>query len=161
MDVSPDDPRPRVLVAMRGGLSDGVLRAVAMESPDKVFVAGHTLAEPPANLLRMPNSPGLDFTDVLSACDAVVSKVGYGILSDCVASGVALLYPPRVGFREDEVTVAACPRYMRMRELPAGDFVAGRWREALFALLDSPRPTERIDTSGDTVVAAELLRRVG
>jgi L-arabinokinase len=159
LGISADDRRPRVLVAMRGGLSDDVLRAVAGESPDVVFVAAHTMEDAPGNLSRMPAAAGLDFTDVLAACDAVVSKVGYGILSDCIANGAALLYPPRVGFREDEVTTRECPRYMRMRELAAGDVYAGRWRGALLELLASPPADERMDTAGDVAVAGEIVRR--
>jgi L-arabinokinase len=161
MGISPDDRRPRVLVAMRGGLSDEVLRAASTESPDVLFVAAHALADPPANLLRTPTIAGLDFTDCLVACDAVISKVGYGILSDCMANGVALLYPPRVGFREDEVTVTQCPRYMRMRELPPADFTAGRWRGGLTRLLASPAAPARMDATGDAAVAEALLTRMG
>jgi hypothetical protein len=76
--------------------------------------------------------------------------VGYGILADCIACGVALLYPPRQGFREDEISLRECPRYLRMRELPPEDFHGGRWDEHLRSLLAQPTPPEtfaRIKTS--------------
>jgi hypothetical protein len=95
---------------------------------------------------------------VLAACDVVVAKLGYGILSDCIANGVALLFPPRTGFREDEVSRAVCPRYTRMRELPAGDFNVGRWGAHLGALFAQPRAPDTMRTDGDQVVAQFISR---
>jgi L-arabinokinase len=139
------DRRPRVLVAVRGGISREVLVDVAKGAADLVFVAVQRVDGAPANL-KCVDGGRVDFTDLLAACDAVVSKVGYGILSDCMANGVALLYPPRVGFREDEISVEQSPRFMRMRGLPAADFAAGRWAPHLTALLDQPAPPARAAT---------------
>ena len=39
----------------------------------------------------------LDFSDVLQVCDVVVGKMGYGLVAECIASGVALLWRAPVG----------------------------------------------------------------
>jgi L-arabinokinase len=157
LGVDPDDARPRVLIAMRGGLSvDTLIRAVS-ESPELLFIVNQAITGAPPNLRAV--HAGVDFTEVLAACDVVVSKLGYGILSDCIANGVALLFPPRTGFREDEISRAVCPRYMRMRELPVADFNDGCWGAHLGALLAQPPPLDTMRSDGDQVVAQFISRR--
>ena len=40
-----------------------------------------------------------DFKDLLASCDAVLSKPGFGIFSDCAANQKPLVYVPRTNFR--------------------------------------------------------------
>ncbi|HEY8550603.1 MAG TPA: hypothetical protein VIL35_11655 [Vicinamibacterales bacterium] len=78
---------------------------------------------------------GFRYEDLVAAVDVVVSKPGYGIVSDCAANGTRLLYTSRGRFREYEVLVAG------MRSCVASAFIdpvalrAGRWREPMIALL--------------------------
>jgi hypothetical protein len=151
LGIDPDDPRPRILIAMRGGLAPQTVLRAASESPGLLFLVNQSIPSAPPNL-RAANA-AVDFTDLLAACDAVVSKLGYGILSDCIATGAALLFPPRTGFREDEISRAVCPQYMRMRELPESDFNSGTWGAAVKALLAQPPPSGTIETNGDEIIA--------
>ena len=101
-------------------------------------------------------SAGLGYQDVVRAVDVVVSKPGYGIISDCVANGTALLYTSRGRFAEYDVLVSEMPRHLRCRFIDGDDFRAGRWREGLDALLASPPPDPpRVD--GARVVAERIL----
>jgi L-arabinokinase len=159
LGLDPQEFRPRVLIAMRGGLDERALRHAASRSPGALFLTPQPIDDPSLNL-RPIDSRLVEFTDLLAACDAVVSKLGYGILSDCIANNVALLFPPRSGFREDEISRQVCPRYLRMRELPAADFVAGRWDLHLDALLGQPPPPEQLATDGDLVIARYLADHV-
>jgi len=152
-----------VLIAMRGGLDQQTILHAARHSRDMLFILPMppTGAEAPENVIAVDaNAGNLDFTDLLSVCTAVVSKVGYGILTDSIAAGAALLYPRREGFREDDVSLRECPRYLRMRELPREDFATGRWHTHLCALLAQAPPPETLPTNGDEVVAAALLNRL-
>ncbi len=54
------------------------------------------MREPPAGLL---------YQDLVAAADVVVSKPGYGIVSECVANGTALLYTSRGRFIEYDLFV--------------------------------------------------------
>ena len=45
------------------------------------------------------------YADVAASVDAVVSKAGYGTLTECIANSVPLVYLPRYGFREHEALV--------------------------------------------------------
>ena len=64
--------------------------------------------EPPA---------ALSYPDLVAAADVVVSKPGYGIVSECVANGTPLLYTSRGRFVEYDVFVAEMPRVLRCRYL--------------------------------------------
>jgi L-arabinokinase len=100
---------------------------------------------------------GLRYQDVVAAVDVVVSKPGYGIVSECVANGAALLYTSRGRFVEYDVFVAGMPRVLRCRFLPQDDLLAGRWADAIDALLTQPPPPERPRVDGADVAARRLL----
>jgi hypothetical protein len=159
LGVEGADPRRRVLVAMRGGVEVGVLRRAAEASPEILFITGQRVPDAPANLSALPGD-GLDFTHALAACDVAVAKVGYGIVSDCIVNGVGLLHPPRVGFREDEISLREGPRYLRMRGISREDLEAGNWRGGLTALLDQAAPRERMSADGDVVIAERIVERL-
>jgi L-arabinokinase len=99
----------------------------------------------------------LRYEDLVAASDVVVSKPGYGIVSECIANGAALLYTSRGRFLEHEVFVAEMPRVLRCRHIPKEDLLAGRWCEAIDALLRQPPPTEGLALNGSDVAADEIL----
>ena len=96
----------------------------------------------------------------MAAADVVVSKPGYGIVSECVANGTPLLYTSRGRFVEYDVFVAEMPRVLRCRYLDESDFLAGRWGEAVRALLAQPSPPDTARVDGAQVAARRRLRRV-
>ena len=137
-----DDPRPRVLVGMRGGLPEATVAVAAADSPDFLLIVPGDApggaapggaapggaapgGAPQPNLVRVATGPGLDFTDLVSVCDVVVSKLGYGTVAECIAGGARMLWPRRSGFREDDVMTAELPRYLPAREIPREDFAPG------------------------------------
>jgi hypothetical protein len=110
-------------------------------------------------LLTIDRDPpsGLAYQDVVAAADVVVSKPGYGIVSECIANDTALLYTSRGRFVEYERFVAEMPRMLRCRYISQEDLFAGRWTDAIAALLAQPAPLERPPINGADVAAAELL----
>jgi L-arabinokinase len=96
---------------------------------------------------------GLLYEDLVRASDVVISKPGYGIVSDCVASDTALLYTSRGNFPEYEVLVGEMPRLLRCRFLKPGDFSAGRWKEGLEEVVSAAAPPVRPDVGGADVAA--------
>ena len=107
---------------------------------------------------RHPPS-GLLYEDLVAAADVVVSKPGYGIVSECVANGAALLYTSRGHFVEYDVFVAQMPSVVRCRYISQEDLLAGRWTDAIDALLAQPAAPMRAWTNG-AQVAAERIRRL-
>jgi L-arabinokinase len=100
---------------------------------------------------------GIYYPDLVGAADVVVSKPGYGIVSECIANGAALLYTDRGRFAEHDVFVAQMPDVLRCRFVPQDDLLAGRWHDAVSALLRQPAPQQSLNTNGATVAADVIL----
>lgn len=99
---------------------------------------------------------GLRYEDLVAASDVVVTKPGYGILSECATARTALVYTSRGHFREYDVLVAEMPRVLRCRFLSQEALFAGRWKAALEAVLAQPDPPERMAPTG-AARAAEII----
>ena len=99
---------------------------------------------------------GFRYEDLVGAVDVVISKPGYGIVSECIASETPLLYTSRGAFREYDLLVREMPRYLRCRFIDHADLFAGRWRDALEALVAQPAPPERVALDGAEVAARAL-----
>lgn len=102
---------------------------------------------------------GVRYEDLVAASDVVVTKPGYGILSECATAGTALLYTSRGHFREYDVLVAEMPRVLRCRFLSQETLFAGRWKAALEALLAQPSPPERLEPTGAARAAGIICGR--
>ena len=100
---------------------------------------------------------GLRYEDVVAAVDVVVTKPGYGIISECVANDTALLYTDRGHFIEYDVLVREMPRYVRCAYLPQPEVLTGHWQTALDQLIDAPGPATRPAVDGAEVAARWIL----
>jgi L-arabinokinase len=136
----------------------------ALDCLDRVGVvitsgAAETPAAPPGvtfvDVARLYDT-GLRYEDLVGAVDVVVTKPGYGIASECIANGTAMLYTSRGRFVEYDVMVREMPRYLRCRHIPQVDLLAGRWREALQELMSQSSPPEKPRTDGALVVAGMI-----
>ena len=151
------DDRPVVLIGQRGGIAPDVLTRAVGQSPHVRFITPHEFSsDPPANLRRVVLDDEVRFADLLPACDAIISKLGYGTVADCIAGDVAMLWPERIGFREDPLMSEQAAPFMREQQIPLERFRGGDWREDLDLLLAKPVPARKPATNGDEV-AAEIL----
>jgi hypothetical protein len=96
---------------------------------------------------------GLRYEDVVRAVDVVLTKPGYGIISECIANDTALVYTSRGRFAEYDVLVREMPRYLRCAFLENDALLGGRWRAALEAVVGAPAPRENPRTDGADVIA--------
>jgi hypothetical protein len=87
----------------------------------------------------------------------VVTKPGYGIISECIANDTAILYTSRGKFREYDVLVTEMPKHLRAQFIEQADLLAGRWASPLETLLSSPRPVRKPDTNGAEAAAEAIL----
>ncbi len=124
------------------------LPAVAV--PDHV----HVLAE------EALYGAGFRYEDLVAAVDVVMTKPGYGIISDCVATDTALLYTSRGRFAEYDVMVAEMPRYLRCQYLELEAFEAGAWREALRALTETTSTPPPARTDGAEIAAGRIAELI-
>ncbi|HET7697420.1 MAG TPA: hypothetical protein VFK57_17020 [Vicinamibacterales bacterium] len=99
---------------------------------------------------------GLSYQDLVRAVDVVVTKPGYGIVSECIANGTPLVYTERGVFPEYDVFVREMPKYVRCAYLDNSSVLAGRWSAAVERAANAPPPAERPRTDGAEVIAAMI-----
>ena len=97
----------------------------------------------------------LDYVDVVGASDVVVTKPGYGIVSDAAAAGTRMIYTERGDFPEYPILVREMTRYLAAVHVSNEDLVAGRLREPIDRVLALPLPSPP-PMNGADVAAARL-----
>lgn len=158
LGIDAADRRPRVVLAMRGRIPPHARIAAAKSNADLLFLHfdAADIAQP--NEIGVTLGPSLAFPDVLNVADVVVSKFGYGTVSECVAAGKRLLCPPRLNFREDEIFAREAPAQLRLKMISQADFRAGRWSQPLRWLLDQPVVHSTLPLDGAAICAREIAR---
>jgi L-arabinokinase len=100
---------------------------------------------------------GVRYEDLVAAADVVVAKLGYGIVSECIANDTALLYTSRGRFPEQEVFMAELPRVLRCRVINQDDLREGRWVEGVDAVVAQPSPPAQMNADGAERAADAIL----
>lgn len=107
------------------------------------------------------NDPHLLYQDVLAASDGVITKPGYGIVSDCLANGTPMLYSDRGKFPEYEILVREVESQLSALHLPVEDLLEGRWEKQLEKLVSLPKKERRVSSDGASVCARHILNHIG
>ena len=136
---------------------DAAAVANAAATPGTEFFTVKPLEWKGAANLHAMDRDRFPFADVVASADAVVTKPGYGILSDCLANGKPLVGAERRDFAEYPVLVEALQRHFRSVPLSEADLYAGRLAEALAALERQPAPPEPVPRDGAETAAERLL----
>ncbi len=131
-------PAGPVALLSFGGIGLPALRPGGIEpDPEVRYVFPEELTE--ARLEPL----GLRYPEVVAAADVVVTKPGYGIVTDAIAGGARLVYTDRGDFPEYPIMVREMPAYLPCVHLPNEELRAGRLRAAVrqaLALPAVPRP---------------------
>jgi L-arabinokinase len=157
-------PGPLVLLSFGGlGLPGFDLRALA-GLPEVRFVAEGNSGDVPPNVTAMGRerleARGLGYHELVGAVDVVVTKPGYGIVTDAIGARTRLVYTERGDFPEYPILVAEMARYLASVHVSNEDLRAGRLEEPIRRVLEMPYPEPpRVD--GAEVVAGRLLELVG
>jgi len=69
----------------------------------------------------------IGFEDLIKVTDLVVSKPGYGIISDCIANQIPLVYTYREDFIEAKVLTQNLNKYIPAVFIPKDDLFMGKW----------------------------------
>src|SRR5690606_3469974 len=100
-------------------------------------------------------SLALGFSDLLSSCDAILTKPGYGSFVEAACSSVPVLYVERQAWPEQQTLVDWPSQVGLCQRLEAGQLQTGRFAEELQYLLEQPRP-QAVMPSGNEEVAEFL-----
>jgi UDP:flavonoid glycosyltransferase YjiC (YdhE family) len=139
-----------------GGFGLGELRSENLgRIPEWLFLTEPALAEGSGSLLAIPEE-SLSYPDLVGAADAVITKPGYGIVSECIANRTPVLFTSRGDFREQSLLVDALQRFSRALEIDNESLRSGKWEDHLRHLLTLPEPVEKIVANGEIAAAGRL-----
>ena len=127
------------------------------EITDAVFLFKHPLSFHFRNGICLDEYP-LSYEDVVAAVDGVITKPGYGIVSDCLAHGTPVIYTDRGFFPEYDILVQEMAKQLTTVYLSSPDFYAGRWQAAIQALEKLPRVVPSLPCNGAEVCAETILQ---
>jgi hypothetical protein len=144
------DERPAILLSFGGVGLPGLTPAVLAGEGAFRFVH-------PAELeVDRLDALGLHYPDVVGAVDAVVTKPGYGIVTDAIAAGTRLVYTERGDFPEYPIMVAEMAPHLACVHVGNDDLRHGRLGEPLRRVLALPLPPKP-DLGGAERAAERLL----
>jgi L-arabinokinase len=139
------------------GLDPGVLGRVEGWT---FLVTGLEKTGAPANAtgidLGRLGALGMKYIDLVGAADVVITKPGYGIVSDAIAARTRMVYTERGDFPEYPILVGEMARWLPARHVSNGDLLAGRVGPALDEVMNVPFP-DPPDLSGADRAARRLL----
>ncbi len=153
-------PRPAVLLSFGGiGLRPPAAHVLG-QLPDFDFLVEGLGGDSASNVHSVDDprlaALGLGYEDVVTAADVVVTKPGYGIVTDAIAGRTRIVYTERGDFPEYPILVAAMGRYVPAVYASNADVRAGRISEAIHAVLAMPFPVLP-PLDGAEVAARRLL----
>ncbi len=99
----------------------------------------------------------LKYPDLVRACDAVLTKPGYGIVVECIANGTPIIHVERGVFPEYEILVGRMGGYIPEIFMETNDFLAGRWKKYLDEILSDDTQREKISVEGASAAAEIIL----
>ncbi|MEI6892677.1 MAG: hypothetical protein V5783_10950 [Pontiella sp.] len=100
------------------------------------------------------------FADVMASIDLVITKPGFGIVSECIANDKPIIYSDRKHFLEYPILVDSIEQYCRHAFIPNAELYAGDFERALKDALRAPPPKEQIQRGGAERAAQEILKRL-
>ncbi len=150
-----------VLVSFGGLGLPGFDPAVLARMPGFTFIVSDG-DRGPANVRCVTNTTMeaacLEYVDLVAAADVVVTKPGYGIVSDAIAAGTRMIYTDRGDFPEYPILVRemaewlACA-YVTNTQLLDGDF-ASEIDAVLARPMPAPPPMDGAERAADRILAA-------
>jgi len=147
--------RPVVLLSFGGFDLHGLDFTRIAELDEFLFLTTQPPPRPLDNVRVVPVGQ-LPYEELVAQADIVLTKPGYGIVSDCLANGTRLLYTARGEFAEYACLTEGLAQFGVAAEIGVQDLLNGNWARSLRALLERPAPEPHLPVNG-AEVAAEIV----
>ena len=156
-----DRQKKLVLLSFGGlGLQPGSLGRLA-DFHDYLFIS--TISSGAPGLIFTQDQlirEGVRYPDLVRAADVVVTKPGYGIVSECFLNRTPMLYTDRGAFREYDVIVENLENYLPATYISQQAFFAGEWLDKLNCLLEKKFPSSNLPVNGAEIAAEKILELI-
>lgn len=111
-------------------------------------------------IFRKIEGEALSFVDLVRAADFVMTKPGYGMVSDCLSHGTPMIFSDRGGFPEYPILVKGIKSLLASCFMPKEALYSGNWGPYLGKLGRQPRKHPRLKTNGAQVAAKRIMEWV-
>jgi len=118
------------------------------------FLGVCPLDDTPRNY-RKVDKKDFSYQDISASVDLMITKIGYGALSECFLNGTPLLYLPRTNFAEYPVLEKAVMEWGGGYRLSEADFMDLKWNEVLNDIENGKR-VQPIHSDGAQVCAKSI-----
>jgi len=150
-----------VLISFGGLGLPGFDPTVLARMPAFTFLVSDASAPPPANVRVVDaaelDRTGLEYVDLVGVADAVVTKPGYGIVSDAIAAGTRMIYTDRGDFPEYPILVGEMARWLPCAFVTNEDLLRGAFGDPIEALtaqrMPAPPPLDGARHAADRILA--------
>lgn len=158
------DDRPAVLFSFGGvGLAFDAQRLRHLTDYQFLLAEGGGAMPPNARVVDGAALRRLrwSYIDAVGAADVVVTKPGYGIVSDAIGARTRLVYTDRGDFPEYDIFVSEMPRHLPCVHIERGALLRADLDEALDRVLAMNWPAELPRVDGAEAVARLVLDAAG
>jgi L-arabinokinase len=130
---------------------------------DFVFLVETERGDLPSNVRALTDAflseRGLRFLDLVGGANVIVTKPGYGIVTDAIAARTPVVYTERGDFPEYPIMAAEMKRYVAAAYVSNRELKEGRIEAALREALAAPMPAPP-DLSGAEAAARRIVERL-
>ncbi len=148
--------RPAILLSFGGFEIQGIDWDRVETLSEYCFLTTQPTPRPLRNV-RLVTLEDFSYVDLIAQADAVITKPGYGIVSDSLANRTPVLYTSRGQFAEYGRLVAGLEEFGVSGFIENSDLLAGNWRTDLEALLRRPKAWADLASNG-AEIAADCIR---
>ena len=106
---------------------------------------------------RMLIENKLGFEDLLKSSDIIITKPGYGTVSECIANKVPMIYAERKNFKEYSVLVEGIRRYLNSVLIPNEDLMKCKFEKYLQEIKENTNIYPEPEINGNKI-AANILQ---
>lgn len=124
------------------------------------FITVHPLCWNRGNIHAV-NREMMPFSDIVASVDAVLSKPGFGILSECIVNRTPLIYSDRSDFAEYFILESAIQSYLKHVHIPMDTLYRGDLKTSLESIWDQPEAAGSLPHDGAAVAAQRIARMAG
>jgi len=122
------------------------------------FIGIYPLPGAPSNY-HLVYKKDYPYEDLVASADALIGKIGYGVVSQCRVNGVPLIYLPREDFAEFPVLERAIQDWGHGYRLSPEEYRALKWEGVLGEILGQGRP-KPVFSEGAKICAREIERLI-
>ncbi|MCD6459469.1 hypothetical protein J7L67_02230 [bacterium] len=123
-----DEQRPIILCSFGGfKVKNFDMIKTFCQYDDFFFICFGTDFQRGKNYIRLPFRNEFDHPSLVKFADAVLSKLGYSTVAECVSTGTPLIYLPREDFAEFSMLEQGVKKLIPSYRISYGDFFSGCW----------------------------------